>query len=223
MSVDTIDPFGAPETDELDPFATPEDVKAGSTFEPSPKPEALDGRLVIMIPRRFRSDDLVPEGFRKHEGETRDRYDVDLYVLGNHPLTFHAYVKEDGSEEYVEKEFTIPASDMPKGFRSVRIVQAALVGQLRRISGTPRPVLMGIMRRGPQARDRGRKTFDSIGAEHAEWVRKGKRGQEPRFSWQIDADVTPDQRKMATDWWAANSRDIPPVGQVEDVTGKYNN
>ncbi|HEU4754273.1 MAG TPA: hypothetical protein VFU47_14280 [Armatimonadota bacterium] len=195
------DPF-AQEVDAEDPFASPDDVKGGGSFRPVPKPEDYAGRLVAMIPRKFRNDAPIPEQFQQAGGPTvRDEYTVDLYILDGGELKFWANVKQEGSEDRELKEIIVPADEIPAGWEGVWIVQSALIGQLRKVDGTRRPILLGRMRRGPQAKDRGKKTFDSIQAEWDAYAARGMKGEKPRFSWQVDVAISPEDRAVALEWW----------------------
>lgn len=194
------DPF-AETVDENDPFATADDVMGGGgVFTPTPSLEALEGRIVIMVPRKFEDDAPIPEGFRQAGGPTvRDRYTVDMIVVSGGPLTYWYNAKVEGSEERELAEFTV--EELPAIFTNVWRVEASIIGQLRRIDGKARPVLMGTVRRGPQAKDRGKKDFDSIAAEMKAWEGRGRKGAAPKFSWQIDVEVTPEERALAIEAW----------------------
>lgn len=193
------DPFGAT-TVEDDPFATADDVKGG-TFTPTPYLEALEGKLVVMVPRKFVDDAPIPKEWQVAGGPTvRDRYTVDLVVLGAGAFTFPYMAKVEGQEEREEKSHTV---DLPALFTNVWMVQASIIGQLRKVDGTSRPLLRGIVRRGPQAADRRNgKTFADVEAAFAAWRRNPKPNQTPKFSWQIDVDgVTAEQAAAALTWY----------------------
>lgn len=193
------DPFGATTVDE-DPFATADDVKGG-TFTPSPPLEALDGKLVIMVPRKFVDDAPVPEQWKKAGGATiRDRYTVDLVVLGAGEFTFQYMAKVDGKEEREEQSHTVT---LPALFTGKWVHESAIIGQLRKVDGTSRPLLRGILRRGPQADDRrAGKTFADVEAAFAAWMRNPRPNQTPKFSWQVDVDgVTAEQAAAALTWY----------------------
>lgn len=203
MSETVADPFGS-EPDASDPFATPEEVRGNSgPFIPTPKLEDIAGRLVAMIPRKFEDDAPIPEDFRQKDGPTvRDRYTVDMFVLNGGELSYTYMGKVEGKEnEREERTHTIPADEVPAAFTNVWRVEASLIGQLRRIDGTQRPVLLGVVRRGPQAADRRKGvTFDDVEAAHEKWT-KNPKGNHPKFSWQVDTDITPEQRAAALSWW----------------------
>lgn len=204
---DIEDPF-AEEANVDDPFATPEDVKAGGgPFTPTPSLEALEGRVVLMVPRKFEDDAPIPEAYRQADGPAvRDRYTVDMVVVTGGPLSYWYNAKIEGSDDREPKEFG--PLDLPAVFTNVWRVEASIIGQLRRIDGKARPVLMGKVRRGPQARDRGKKDFDKIAEEFAGWEKRGKKGSAPRFSWQIDPEVTPEERAEAISAWKASELTI---------------
>lgn len=202
QAIETEDPFGAT-VDETDPFATEEEGKAGGgKFEPTPKIPDLVGRLVAMIPRAF--TDQAPKATRFQRGpddKYQDRYTVDLVVLDGGDLTFWAQVKEGDATK--EQEITVPAGDLPKMWKGTWIFQLALIGQLRKVAGGPRPILLGRVRRGPQAKDRGKETFASIEAAWTAWDTRGRRGAEPDYSWQIDTGISQEDRAVALRWWAS--------------------
>lgn len=204
MSDTVQDPFGS-EPDETDPFATPEDVKSSGVFTPVPALPYLEGRLVAMIPRKFEDDAPIPSEYVQKDGPTvRDRYTVDMYVLDGGELRFTYNAKVEGKEEREEKEHVVSADELPAEFKNVWRVEQALIGQLRKIDGTARPILLGTVRRGPQAKDRNAgKTFADIEEAYRQYLANPAKVKEPRFSWQMDVEITPEQRKTALAWWSA--------------------
>lgn len=196
---DIDDPF-ATEPDE-DPFATPDDVKGGA-FTPTPPFEALDGHLVVMVPRSFRDDAPIPEEYRTADGpKVRDQYTVDMVILDGPPVTFeyNGPIKVDGKRDRLSTTVT----EFPALFTGVWRVEASIVGQLKKVDGSARPMLLGVLRRGPQAKDRqAGKTFEHIAFAFDAW-RKNPKGMPPRFSWQIDTAITPEQKAAAMSWWNA--------------------
>lgn len=218
------DPFNGVDVDTSDPFATGETVNAGGNFRPTPSPEALAGRLVVYIPRSFRKDALVPKDFAKVQGETREEWRADLYVIDRAPLTYTAKRTDQQTQAVTTETITLAAEDMPAEFLDIFVAQAALIGQLRKVDGTAKPLLMGVLRRGPKAdQKRAGKTFAQVEAEYAAWMAnmaKGIRGTEPAFSWQVDVDVTPDQRAAALAWWKSVATTIKPLGKAIDRTGQ---
>ena len=217
------DPFNGVDVDTSDPFATGETVNAGGNFRPTPSLDALHGRLVVYIPRSFRKDALVPEAFAKVQGETREEWRADLYVLGGQDLTYVANRKDKETGAVTTETVVIPAADMPAEFPDVFVPQAALIGQLRKVDGTAKPLLMGVLRRGPKADQRGKKTFADIEQAYAEWMANMGRGvktPEPGFSWQVDVDVTPAQKAEALAWWKSAQHTIKPLAKAIDRTGQ---
>lgn len=225
------DPFNGPSTvDASDPFATGEDLKGGP-YTPSPSVDDLEGRLVVMIPRQFRSDAPIFKDFIKEGGPTtQDRYTVDLYVLGSEPLVY-SYKERDEKGGETGKVIEVKVDDMPACFKGVWINRAALVGQLRKVDGSGRPLLMGVMRKGPQSQDRRNgATFDTIATSfrkfqdaYAAYVAGGMKGAkptEPRYSWQVDVLVSAEQRAVAMRWWESSKDAILPIGKAPDVTGQ---
>lgn len=218
------DPFNGVDVDTSDPFATGETVNAGGNFRPTPGPEALNGRLVVYIPRSFRKDARVPESFAKVQGETREEWRADLYVIGGGDLSYTYTETDQQTQQKTQKTMTIPAAEMPAEFLDIFVPQAALIGQLRKVDGTAKPLLMGVLRRGPKAQEkRAGKTFAQVEAAYAEWMAamgRGQRTPEPSFSWQVDVDVTPEQRAQALAWWRSAQGSIKPLGKAIDRTGQ---
>jgi hypothetical protein len=200
--VNEADPFGAT-VDEEDPFATEEEGRAGGgNFAPTPKIPDIHGRLVAMIPREFTKKALKAERFRKGDDDKyQDRYTVDLVVLDGGDLSFFAQVKE--GDKTVEKEITVPAADLPQVWEGSWIFQQALIGQLRKVDGGARPILLGRVKRGPVAKDRGTKSFADVEQAWAAWDKRGRRGEEPAYSWQVDTAISEADRAVALRWWAS--------------------
>lgn len=208
---DIADPF-AETVDEDDPFATAEDVKGASgPFVPRPYLADLAGRLVAMVPRSFEKEakkraDRIEAGGK----ETEERYTVDMAVLDGGDLSFFYASKVEGKEdEYEQKEHTIPAGEIPFTWLGVYRTEGNVIGQLKKIDGTARPVLLGRVRRGPQAPDK-RKGVTADQIEKA-WetyeghLRAGRTNAvKPKFSWFVDVDVVTDaDRNLARQWLTA--------------------
>lgn len=192
------DPFGGAELDD-DPFATADDVKA--SFTPKPTLEDLDGRLLVMVPRAFTDEAPKAKQFWKDKNvaETQDRYTVDLVVLDGGPLTYKYYGQPDAQGNRAENENTVePPFMWTDAWRN----EASLIGQLRKVDGTARPMLLGVLRKGPQADDRkAGKGFAEIAAAFEAFYRNPRLAK-PKFSWQMDVDgVTPAQHAAALDWY----------------------
>lgn len=212
MTQTVEDPF-ATDADTDDPFATPEDVRPGSgSFLPKPSLAALEGRMVAMIPRKFEDDAPLPEQYREPGGKTvRDRYTVDMYVLDGGELRYFYTERGQNGAADTEKEQVIPASDLPVLFADTWRVEQSIIGQLRKVDGSQRPILMGIVRRGPKAAERrAGATFESVEAAFVAWEQKPARtrGNPPAFSWQIDLDVPAERRAVALDWWKRDGMGI---------------
>jgi len=195
---DIADPF-AEGVDEGDPFATADDVKGGGAWTPSPKWEEVQGRLVAIFPRSFRDD--APDPFSDGGKGVRDRWVADLVVLDGGAFSFE-YLgprKEDGSDRDV---LVHQVDEVPALFEGKYIHEASVIGQLNKAQKTPRPVVIGRVIRGPQAKDRkAGKTAADINKAWDGWEAKGRRGAAPRFSWQIDVEnVTEADRELARGW-----------------------
>jgi len=169
MTTATADPF-AGTTTEADPFDQP---SGGGQF---PKFEELEGSLVLIRPRLIQT---VPDRFhRPKAGETQrtqERATCDVTVFA-----------EDGSH---------------RSYRGMYMSQAAIVGQLQDIldAGNPnKPFILGVVGQLPNkdSKDKGILTREDLKTAHAEWVRKGGKGDKPGFFWGLDP-FTADQAAVA--------------------------
>lgn len=213
MKQEIADPF-AENVDADDPFATSEDVATSSgPFVPRPYLSDLAGRLVAMVPREF--DPEAPKRADRIEAgkdETQERYIVDLVLLDGGELTFYYKSKvqdpKPGQDEWEEKAHTVAADEIPHLWTRVHREEFAIIGQLKKVDGKARPILLGRVRRGPQAADRRKgMTIDQV--EEAWKVYEGhlKAGRvnatKPKFSWVIDVDGNTDaDREKARAWYA---------------------
>lgn len=207
------DPFVSAH-DSDDPFATSEDFRGGP-FTPSPPIELLRGRLVAMFPRKFEANADNPfKEESKPETYTRELYTVDLYVLDGGPLTFEYKVRGDaekGTEDrYETHDAGTPTAAEPFVIKGHWVPQGNLIGKLKGSHRKGAPFL-GVLEIGAQAQDRKKgKTDAQIRAEQDAWVKRGKVGNGPRFSWTADVP-SPDRRKVAIEFWAAHKAGIEPI------------
>jgi hypothetical protein len=208
---DVEDPF-ATAVDEDDPFATSEDVaRSSGPFIPRPYLADLHGRLVAMVPREL--DKEAPKRKDRIEAggkETEERYTVDMAVLDGGDLTFFYASKVEGKEdEYEQKEHVIPADEIPFLWLGVYRTEGNVIGQLKKIDGTARPVLLGRVRRGPQAPDKRKgvtaDTVEKLWEAYEAHLRAGRTNAvKPKFSWFVDVDVVTDaDRALARKWLTA--------------------
>lgn len=202
------DPF-AQSQDEDDPFANADDSRqGGGPFVPKPALEDLEGRLVVMVPRALDKEAPKAQQYWKDKNvpETQERYTVDLVVLDGGPLTYTYKDKQqtgNGGVTVTEKEFSVP--ELPFMFRDAWRNEASIIGQLRKVDGTKKPMLLGVLRKGPQADDRrAGKTWSDIAEAFTAWRASG-RGNPPKFSWMVDVDAgeEPQNRRLALEWWNA--------------------
>ncbi len=199
MTDQIADPFAVP-VDEDDPFATPEDSQGGS-FEPSPFLDALGGRLIALIPRKFEPEakkraDRVEAG----APDTEERYTADMVVLGSAPVTFWGPGPKDKDGNRGEPvEITVPC---PHLFTGTWRTEGRVVGRLKKIDGGARPILLGYVRRTPQAADRKKGvTTEQVETAYAAWEKRGKNGPRPKFSWDVVPDgCGPDEYAAARAW-----------------------
>jgi hypothetical protein len=204
MSQEIEDPFAA-HTDEDDPFADADTARAGSgSFTPRPALEDLEGRLLAMVPRELDKESKTPDIWvQKGAKPTREQYTVDMVLLDGGPLsyTYKDKVTSGNTTTIEEKTFTVDV--LPFLWTGVWRSEASLIGQLKKVDGTPKPILLGRLVKGPQAKDRKNgKTIQDVAAEFVKW-RANPRGAMPDFSWQVDTDVTPADQTLAREWWAA--------------------
>jgi hypothetical protein len=195
------DPF-AIAVNEEDPFATAEDLKSGASWTPSPKLEDIDGRLIVMVPRSLDKEAKTPdEWVAKGQPPTRELYTVDLIVLSGGPFSFEYKEKnKDGKGNVTVTEKVWEVTELPAMFTRYWVPQGSLIGQLKKAAASERPILCGYLRKGPQAKDRGAKNFDTIAAEFEKW-KKNPRGGMPDFSWQVDLNITPADVAARLAWW----------------------
>jgi hypothetical protein len=210
MTDQVEDPF-AETVDEDDPFATAEDVaRASGPFVPRPYLSDLAGRLVVMVPREFTKD--APKRKDRIEAggaETEERYTVDMACLDGGALTFWYNKREEANAEPVLTEHTIEADELPFLWTSVYRTEGNVIGQLKKIDGKARPLLIGRVRRGAQAPDRKKGvTTDQVEAAWTAWDARGRKGPQPKFSWIMDVDaVTPEDKALALAWLKAARAD----------------
>jgi len=211
---DVEDPF-ATAVDESDPFATAEDVaRSSGPFIPRPYLADLAGRLVAMVPREVAKVEKRKDRQEAGKDNTEERYTVDMAVLSGGDLTFFYASKVEGKEdEYEQKEHTIPADEIPFLWLGVYRTEGNVIGQLKKIDGTARPVLLGRVRRGPQAPDKRKGvTADQVEKAWADYealLRAGRTNAvKPKFSWFVDVDVVTDaDRVVARQWLTAAKAD----------------
>jgi hypothetical protein len=202
MTQDIEDPF-AVGADEDDPFADAATARQGAgTFTPRPALEDLEGRTVIMVPRGLDKEAKTPDMWvAKGAQPTREQYTVDLVVLDGGPLSFpyKDKVTEGNTTRVEEKTFTV--DELPFMWKGVWRTEASIIGQLKKVDGTSKPMLLGVLRKGPQADDRkAGVTWQNI-AEAFEVWRKNPRGNAPKFSWFVDVDSA--NKELALAWWRA--------------------
>ena len=202
------DPFTAA-GDMDDPFATSSDYRGGD-FTPSAPIENLQGRLVVMIPRKL--DPNAPDP--NNPGKTREQYTVDLTVLTGGRLAYWYKQKADAErgipeemKEYVVEDVS-PAN--PFTILGYWVPQGAIIGKLKQAHANGRPYL-GVPAMIPVKADRDKgKTAAQVRAEVAAWIERGRQGARPRYTWVLE-DPTPEQRAAAVQWWSANKANIPSI------------
>lgn len=187
-----------------DPFATSSDFTGGD-FTPSPPIETLRGRLLVMIPRVF--DPKQPDPF--NDGEFRELYTVDLYVLDGGTLSF-PFKRKGDPEKGTADEYLTHEAELPFEVKRFWVPQGNLIGKLKKTHAKGAP-LLGVLDLVPQkaGRDKG-VTAAQIRAEYDAWVGRNRVGTGPRIAWALD-DPSGERRKVAVDWWAANKTGIEAI------------
>lgn len=202
------DAFTAP-ADMDDPFATSSDYRGGD-YTPSPTLEALQGRLVVMIPRVLDPNAKDPN----NPGDTREQYTVDLTVLDGGRLTYFYNVKgdpekgtQDETKEWVVEDIS---GDKPFTVTGYWVPQGGVIGKLKKAHKDGRPYL-GVPGMVPTKADRDRGvTAAQVRQNVAAWVARNRQGARPRYTWTLeDPDTT--QRGIAVAWWKANRESIAPI------------
>lgn len=192
-----------------DPFAVSSDFKGGD-FTPSPPIETLRGRLLVMIPRQFEAAAKNPFYEKAGDPETRELYTADLYVLDGGTLSF-PYKKKGDPEKGTQDEYlTFEAPELPFEVKRFWVPQGGLIGKLKQTHRKGAP-LLGVLDMVPRksARDKG-VTASAIRAEYDAWVARNKVGNGPLIAWGLD-DPSPERRKVAIAWWAANKGSIEAI------------
>ena len=203
------DPFAetAAVDEDYDPFASPEDVKASGTFIPRPPIEALEGRTIVIVPRKFDeaakvSDYLQSKGFPA----TREEWTVDLVVLNGGTLEYPYRSKIQGTEsDYEDKTMTV--TEFPFMVPGFKVSWANIIGTVNKLSVLSKPVGIGQIRAGYSAKEmRNGKTFADFAEELAKWELKVKEnprsaGERPKAKWHFVLSSDPQDRALALAWW----------------------
>jgi hypothetical protein len=207
------DPFVDP-ADLDDPFATRSDLR--TDFTPSPSLEALQGRLVVMIPRSLdpnAKDPNDPSGEK-----TREVYTVDLTVLTGGELKF--FYNQKGNPEAQDPadrqdklvEFVVPdvSVENPFSVEGFWVPQGGVIGALKKVHKAGRPYL-GVPTMVPVKADREKGiTAAMVQANFAQWEAAGRKTNRPKYTWTL-ADPSPAERPLAIKWWAANRGSIKAI------------
>lgn len=192
------------------PFATQTQgaaaVGSGGQWDPRVPFDALEGRMIVMVPKSFRDDAPVPAAFNPKEGEVREEYRVDIIVLDGGPLTYEETFKE--SKDAEPQKRTVSVTDFPYVRRGQTIAQGQLV---RALKGADKngAFLYGVMTMVPQLRDQGiYPTPEKLAEARKAWIAALSAGQkgvsEPRYTWGLDERphvLTPERINLALAWW----------------------
>ena len=186
--------------------------RTAGPFIPRPYLSDLVGRLVTMVPRVVEKVEKRKDRQEAGKDNTEERYTVDMAVLDGGDLTFFYASKVEGKEdEFEQKEHTVPAEEIPFTWLGVYRTEGNVIGQLKKIDGTARPVLLGRVRRGPQAPERRKGvTADQVEKAWADYealLRAGRvNAVKPKFSWVVDVDVVTDADRLLARQWLTEAK-----------------
>lgn len=193
-----------------DPFAKQSEAAAAAgpaagQWDPRVPFDAIEGRMVIMVPKSYRDDAPIPEAFNPKPGEVREEYRVDLVVLDGGPLEYEYTFKASKDAEPEKK--TMQVAEFPHTARGQNIAQGQLIRALKGAAKEGK-FLYGVMTRVPQLRDQ--KIYpdpEALAAARYQWIemlKVGKTTAEPRYTWGLDerpAALTPERLNLAGAWW----------------------
>lgn len=196
-----------PVSDMSNPFATAAEVTpAFGAFDPFVPNDALLGRPLILVPKFFTDKDPKPEKFGGKPGEVRDRWTVDIVILGGTPLEFDYQGKDEKDGPLVDKHYG-PESTFPITFRGQRIYSGQLIAALNGANKEGKFVF-GVFVRAPKREDeRKGVTWRTIEERFAKWreqIIAGKDTPKPAHTYNLTADSdvwTADHVNAAMAWW----------------------
>jgi hypothetical protein len=191
------------------PFASPDEMVAGGEMVPFPPIDALSGRLVAVVPRKF--DPAAPVSTYLQQtynlAPTREEWRVDLAVLDGGELRYSYRSKTEGTEDdYEEREHVVAADDLPFFVHNWRVTWANVIGRINKMPAH-RAMLLGRFRPGYSAKEMfAGRTFADFAAEMEAWEEKARvnpraAGQAPRAKWHLDLTVSDADRALASEWW----------------------
>jgi hypothetical protein len=211
---DPADPFAETTVDEdFDPFANADDVKSGGVFVPWPGIDAVAGRLIVLVPRRFDKEAKVSDYLQKtyQLPATREEWTTDLVVLDGGDLSYTYQSKVDGSkDEYEEKTHEVAAADLPFLVPNWRVSWANMIGTLNGLAKLATPVGFGHIRAGYSAKEmRAGKTFEDFAAEEEAYYAaiaanpRQTKIDKPKPRWHFVLSKDPADKAKALAWWKA--------------------
>lgn len=163
--------------DTATPVAANDDPFAAPTRSAFPKLDDLDGRLLLIKPTKLERD--VPGKFGK-----QDRITADVVVLDD---------PEEGVRE-IDKMY---------------LSQKGIVGMLEGcLKPGKKPFVLGRLHRSPSGdswRAKAEATEGGIDALIAEFFRKGGKGEEPQWYWDL-GEFTPEEATIARNYLASNDQ-----------------
>lgn len=200
------DPFAATnESDVDDPFASADDAKSNAgPFVPWPNVADLQGRLLVLVPRKYEEEAKVSQYLQDTHNipPTRNEWTTDLIVLKG-PLPWkYKYMARDeqDKEKYTEKEHTVES--YPFYVPNWKVVWGNVIGALNAVTQTPRPMALGYLKAGyPIGEMRKGKTFDQFASELEAFYASPKGKKQPKPVWHFVVSEDAGDRKLAQDWW----------------------
>lgn len=201
-----------PVSDPSNPFATQQaaaaEVGGGGQWDPRIPLDAIEGRMIVLVPKSYTDQAPVPKDFNPKEGEVREEYRVDIIVLDGGTLTYEETFKESKDADPQKREVTV--TEFPYVRRGQTIAQGQLVRALKGADKTGM-FLYGVLTRVPQLRDsKLYPTPEALAEARKAWIAAlsaGKSGvTEPRYTWGLDERpqaLTQERINLALAWWEA--------------------
>lgn len=204
MSETIADPFAV--TEEYDPFATADEAQSHSgPFIPWPKIDDIQGRLIVLVPRKFDAEAKVSEYAQRTFGmnPTQEEWRTDLIVLDGGRLEYAYRAKVEGKEDEY-RDATHVFDTLPALIPNWRVTTGNIIGVLNRVSESPKPFALGRIRAGYTAREmRAGRTFAEFADELDAFYQNPRKGKQPKPVWHLVVSDDAGDRAIALAWWKA--------------------
>lgn len=206
MTSDVRDPFAVDSPEDYDPFATADEATTTGTFVPWPGVEAVQDRLVVLVPRKHDKEAPVSAYLQQKYNlpATREEWRVDLVVLdGPTPFGYKYQAKVEGTEDQYQ-EATHVFDTLPAVIPNWRVTWGNILGVLNKISEGPKPFALGRIRGGyGVAEMRKGRTFEEHTAELNAYYANPRGKTQPKTVWHLVVSDDPKDRAVALKWWHA--------------------